>query len=140
MQAHALHLSRRGRIKALLDAAGNADILINNAGAIFAGDLQAIDEARWREAWDVKVLGHINLCRAFNAAMQKKGAGVIINVTGLAADRLDTNHIAGLAGNDSLNAFSRVLGSNSFKDGIRVLAISPGAFHPSRAGLLYRRR
>ena len=58
---------------------------------------------------------------------RKKGGGVIVNITGLAADWLDTNYIAGSAGNASVNAFSRALGSNSFKGGIRVLAISPGA-------------
>jgi hypothetical protein len=50
----------RGRWRRLHDI----DILVNNAGAIPAGDLQAIDEARWRDAWDLKVFGYINLCRA----------------------------------------------------------------------------
>ncbi|MGD8476254.1 MAG: short-chain dehydrogenase/reductase [Burkholderiales bacterium] len=130
--AHALDLSTSKNIKTLLEAAGDADILVNNAGAIPGGDLQAIDEARWREAWDLKVFGYINLCRAFYAAMQERGSGVIVNVTGLAADRLDTNYIAGSSGNASLNAFSRALGSNSFKDGIRVVAISPGAVETQR--------
>ena len=138
--AHALDLSNSDSIEPLLGAAGNADILVNNAGAIPGGDLQAIDESRWREAWDLKVFGYINLCRAFYAAMQKKGAGVIINVTGLAADRLDTNYIAGSAGNASLNAFTRALGSNSFEDGIRVLAISPGAVETERLVTLLKTR
>jgi 3-oxoacyl-[acyl-carrier protein] reductase len=132
VSAHALDLSSSDSVAPLIDAAGDADILVNNAGAIPGGDLQAINEARWREAWDLKVFGYINLCRAFYAAMRKKGAGVIVNITGLAADRLDTNYIAGSAGNASLNAFSRALGSNSFKDGIRVLAVSPGAVETER--------
>ncbi|NIO39948.1 MAG: SDR family oxidoreductase [Burkholderiales bacterium] len=131
-RSHVLDLSKSESVEPLHAAAGNADLLVNNAGAIPGGDLQAIDEARWREAWDLKVFGYINLCRAFYAAMRKKGAGVIINITGLAADRLDTNYIAGSAGNASLNAFSRALGSNSFKDGIRVLAISPGPVETER--------
>jgi len=120
VQAHALDLSKGESVKTLLDAAGNAEILVNNAGAIPGGDLQAIDEARWREAWNLNVFGYINLCRAFYAAMQKKGAGVIINVTGLAADRLDANYSEGPAGNAFINAFSGALGSNSFKGAIRV--------------------
>jgi NAD(P)-dependent dehydrogenase (short-subunit alcohol dehydrogenase family) len=129
---HVLDLSDSASIRPLLDAAHDADILVNNAGAIPGGDLQAVDEARWRQAWDLKVFGYINLCRAFYAALQKKGGGVIVNVTGLAADRLDTNYIAGSAGNASLNAFSRTLGSNSFSDGIRVIAVSPGAVETER--------
>ena len=64
--------------------------------------------------------------------MSEINSGVIINVTGLAADRLDTNYIAGSSANASLNAFSRALGSNSFKDGIRCLAVSPGAVETDR--------
>ncbi len=138
--AHPLDLSKSDSIQPLLDAARNADILVNNAGAIPGGDLQMINEARWREAWDLKVFGYINLCRAFYAAMRDRGSGTIINITGLAADRLDTNYIAGSSGNASLNAFSRTLGSNSFKDGIRVVAISPGAVETERLVTLMKTR
>lgn len=140
VRAHALDLSKSESVGALLDATGSVDILVNNAGAIPGGDLQAIDEARWREAWDLKVFGYINLCRAYYAAMRDRGTGVIMNVTGLAADRLDSNYIAGSAGNASLNAFSRALGSNSLGDGIRVLAVSPGAVETERLVTLMKTR
>ena len=39
------------------------DILVNNAGAIPAGDIQAVEEDRWRAAWDLKVFGYINMCK-----------------------------------------------------------------------------
>ncbi|MDA0830719.1 MAG: short-chain dehydrogenase/reductase [Proteobacteria bacterium] len=128
----ALDLSKSENILLLLTAAGPIDILVNNAGAIPGGDLQTIDEVRWRDAWDLKVFGYINLSRAVYQQMAEKNSGVIINVTGLAADRLDTNYIAGSSANASLNAFSRALGSNSFKDGIRCLAVSPGAVETDR--------
>ena len=115
-----------------MDASGPIDILVNNAGAIAGGDLQSIDEQKWRNAWELKVFGYINLSRAIYKMMMEKQSGVIINVTGLAADRLDTHYIAGSSANASLNAFSRTLGSNSFKDGIRCLAVSPGAVETDR--------
>jgi NAD(P)-dependent dehydrogenase (short-subunit alcohol dehydrogenase family) len=138
--AHALDLSRSDSIEALMAAIETPDILINNAGAIPGGDLQAIDEARWRAAWDLKVFGYINLSRAFYAAMRKRRRGVIINVTGLAADRLDAGYIAGSTGNAGLNAFTRTLGSYSLEDGIRVLAVSPGAVETDRIVALMRSR
>jgi NAD(P)-dependent dehydrogenase (short-subunit alcohol dehydrogenase family) len=61
------------------------DILVNNAGAIPGGKLLDIDEATWRSAWDLKVFGYINMCRAFYALMKARHAGVIINVVGNAA-------------------------------------------------------
>jgi NAD(P)-dependent dehydrogenase (short-subunit alcohol dehydrogenase family) len=138
--AHALDLSRSESVGALLGATGAPDILVNNAGAIPGGDLQAVDEARWRAAWDLKVFGYINLCRAYYAAMRSKRKGVIINVTGLAADRLDAGYIAGSAGNAALNAFTRTLGSYSIEDGIRVLAVSPGAVETERIVTLMKTR
>ena len=62
------------------------DILVNNAGAIPGGTLLNVDEATWRKAWDLKVFGYVNMCRAFYAAMQKRKRGVIVNVVGNAAD------------------------------------------------------
>jgi len=65
------------------------DILVNNAGAIPGGTLLNVDEATWRRAWDLKVFGYVNMCRAFYALMKARGSGVIINVVGNAADTHD---------------------------------------------------
>ena len=140
VKAHALDLALSDSVPALLEATGTPDILVNNAGAIPGGDLQAVDEARWRAAWDLKVFGYINLSRAYYAAMRRRRTGVIVNVTGLAADRLDTGYIAGSTGNAALNAFTRTLGSYSIEDGIRVLAVSPGAVETERLVTLMKTR
>jgi 3-oxoacyl-[acyl-carrier protein] reductase len=140
VEVRAADLSQPGAVEALIDGVELPDILINNAGAIPAGTIDAIDEARWREAWDLKVFGYINMCRAFYAAMKERGAGVIINVTGLAADRTDAGYIAGTSGNASLNAFTRALGGRSLNDGVRVLAVSPGAVETERLVTLMRTR
>ena len=102
------------------------DILVNNAGAIPGGTLLNVDEATWRKAWDLKVFGYVNMCRAFYVLMQKRKTGVIVNVVGNAADTHDPEYICGVAGNAALSAFTQSLGSVSAKDGIRVVAISPG--------------
>src|SRR5215469_3101447 len=60
------------------------DILVNNAGAIPRGTIAEIDEARWREAWDLKVFGYINMTRRFYALMVQRKNGVIINIIGTA--------------------------------------------------------
>ena len=133
-------LAASGSAADLLEAAGLPDILVNNAGAIPGGDVGVVDEARWREAWDLKVFGYINLCRAAYAGMKARRSGVIVNVTGLAADKPDFNYIAGTAGNASLNAFTRALGSYALEDGVRVVAVSPGAVATDRLIGLMRTR
>lgn len=119
-------LSRSNDVEALAKISGDIDILVNNAGAIPGGTLDAIDEPQWREAWDLKVFGYINLTRRLFAKMQQRQAGVIINVIGLAGERPDAGYIAGSTANAGLMAFSRALGSTAPDSGIRVLGINPG--------------
>lgn len=102
------------------------DILINNAGAVPGGTLADVDEARWRTAWDLKVMGTINMTRAFYPLMKSKGGGTIINVIGNAARTRDPNYICGVTGNAGLTAFTEAIGSVSLHDNIRVNGVSPG--------------
>ena len=105
---------------------GDIDILVNNAGAIPGDNLLQVDETTWRKAWELKVFGYINMCRAFYACMKERRLGVIINVVGNAAETHDPEYICGVTGNAALTAFSQSLGSISANDGIRVVAVSPG--------------
>jgi 3-oxoacyl-[acyl-carrier protein] reductase len=116
------------------------DILVNNAGAIPGGDLIEIDEPTWRTAWDLKVFGYINMCRAFFALMRTRGAGVIINVIGAAALTRDPDYICGATGNAALVAFTQSLGSVSVRAGVRVVGINPGPVATDRLITLYRKK
>ncbi len=135
----AMDLSKPGSAEALLAATGAPDILVNNAGAIPGGDIDVIDEARWRESWELKVFGYVNLSRAYLAAMRGRG-GVILNVTGLAAERHDYGYVAGTTGNAALNAFTRAVGSVAIEDGVRVLAVQPGLTETERLATLLKTR
>ena len=115
-----------GAVDAIADAAADIDILINNAGAIPGGDLWSVDRQAWRDGWELKVLGYIDLCRAIYPAMKARGQGVILNNIGNGGENYDTRYIAGSTGNAALMAFSRALGGSSLDDGIRVVGINPG--------------
>ena len=135
---HAIDLSRQGSAVALAQACPDVDILVNNAGAIPGGDLDAIDEARWREAWDLKVFGYINLTRLVYAAMKAKSGGAIVNIIGSAGEKMNAAYIAGSTGNAGLMAFTRALGGASHADGIRVVGINPGPVSTDRLVTLYQ--
>ena len=128
----AADLSDSKNVDRLAAAHPGIDILINNAGAIPGGTLLDVDEARWRAAWDLKVFGYINMCRAYYRLMKERGRGVIVNVVGNAAQTHDPEYICGVAGNSALTAFSQSLGSVSHRDGVRVVAISPGPVSTDR--------
>jgi NAD(P)-dependent dehydrogenase (short-subunit alcohol dehydrogenase family) len=132
VQVHAYDLSVSTNIDELVAEHPGIDILVNNAGAIPGGDLQQITEDRWRQAWDLKVFGYINMCRRFYAEMKTRGRGVIINVLGMAGEKMDRTYIAGSTGNAALMAFTRALGGSAGDDKLRVVGINPGAIATDR--------
>lgn len=119
-------IAAHGAVDVIADAAADIDILINNAGAIPGGDLWSVDRQAWRDGWELKVLGYIDLCRAIYPAMKARGQGVILNNIGNGGENYDARYIAGSTGNAALMAFSRALGGSSLDDGIRVVGINPG--------------
>ena len=135
---HALDLGVSENAKKLGQACRNVDILVNNAGAIPQGTLSGLDEAKWRESWDLKVFGYINLSRDIYTAMCERKRGVIINVIGGAGERPTAGYIAGSMANASLMAFSRALGAESPNHGVRVVGLNPSATATDRGVTRWR--
>lgn len=134
-----LDLSDTRSVALLARECPHIDILVNNAGAIPRGRIDEIDEKRWREAWDLKVFGYINMTRAFYASMKARGKGVIINILGNGGERLDAGYICGSAGNAALMAFTRAIGGASHRDNLRVVGINPGPVATERlVGLMQK--
>ena len=141
VQIQPLDLASRDSAAQLPALCEGIDVLVNNAGSIPAGTLLDIDEARWRDAWDLKVFGYINLSRVcFGAMKANANGGVIVNVIGTTAERLDSGYIAGSSANAALVAFTRALGSTSDAAGVRVLGVSPGPVESDRLEMLVKRR
>lgn len=138
VSSHSCDLSRPEHQTALAEVVGDIDILVNNAGSIPAGDLSAVDEKDWRQAWDLKVFGYINLARLVLPMMQRRGSGVIVNVIGAAADFPRSDYVAGAAGNAALVNFTRALGAQTFEHGVRVVGVNPGLTHTDRMETLLR--
>lgn len=140
VEIHAFDVSDSASVDRLVQLHPDIDILVNNAGAIPGGNLQEITEDRWRAAWDLKVYGYVNMCRRFYAAMKQRGRGVIINVVGMAGERLDATYIAGSTGNAGLMAFTKALGGSACDDNLRVIGINPGAIATERLITLMKKR
>ena len=135
----AADLSRQADVERVASDAGPLDILVNNAGAIPPGDLLAVDDQRWRAAWDLKVFGYIGLTRALYPTLKSR-AGVVVNIIGAAGEWLDPNYIAGSTGNAALMAFTRTLGKSAARDGMRAVGINPGPVATGRMEMLLRAR
>jgi len=120
-------LADSASIAKVSEACPEPDILVNNAGAIPAGTLDQIDEARWREGWDLKVFGYVNMTRSYYDRFRTRGYGTIVNVIGLAGENPDVSYVAGSTGNAALMAFTKTMGGASLADNIRVVGVNPGA-------------
>jgi NAD(P)-dependent dehydrogenase (short-subunit alcohol dehydrogenase family) len=137
---HALDLGSSANAAALGAACRNVDILVNNAGAIPQGSITTLDESKWREAWDLKVFGFINLTREIYGAMCQRRHGVVVNIIGVAGERPVANYIAGSMGNAALMAMTQALGAESPEHGVRVVAVNPGSTETDRQVVRWRAR
>ena len=136
---HAVDLSQGEAARKLAKQCSDVDILVNNAGAIPLGTLEEIKEDVWRRAWDLKLLGYINMMRAMYAEMKTRGRGVIINNIGTAGNQKPSCYAAGVTANGALITLTRALGGTSLDDGIRVLGINPGDMENERGIMALRR-
>jgi NAD(P)-dependent dehydrogenase (short-subunit alcohol dehydrogenase family) len=139
VRIHGADLSRVEDQERLAQACAEVDILVNNAGSNPAGDLDDTSDKIWRNAWDLKVFGYINLTRSIFHAMKQRRDGVIVNIIGYAGERLFARYIIGSTGNAALMAFSRSVGSQSPDFGVRVVAVNPGYTATDRAESVLRK-
>jgi NAD(P)-dependent dehydrogenase (short-subunit alcohol dehydrogenase family) len=139
VRVYAMDLSDSKNVDRLAAECADTEILVNNAGAIPRGTVVEIDEARWREAWDLKVFGYVNMTRRFYPLMAARQKGVIINIIGAAGESVQAGYAAGSSGNASLMAFTRAVGGAAPNDGIRVVGINPGPVETDRMVTRLRR-
>jgi 3-oxoacyl-[acyl-carrier protein] reductase len=116
--------------RAVLDAYGRIDVLVNNAAIFSRLEMRAFDEIaldEWERVLRVNLTGPFLCARAVASAMRKAGWGRIINIASAAVSLGRPNYLhyiaskAGLAG--MTNSLARELGPH----GITVNAILPGA-------------
>ena len=125
VKIHPADLRNAEQLKKLAADCGDIDILVNNAGDIPGGTLEALDDAKWRHAWELKVFGFINLTRELYPRMKARKSGVIVNVIGMAGESHPFEYICGAAANAGLAAFTKAMGKGSREHGVRVLGVHP---------------
>ncbi|MGD1922787.1 MAG: short-chain dehydrogenase/reductase [Paracoccaceae bacterium] len=136
----AADLSREDERERLFDAHGDADILINNAGAIPAGDLKHVTMQAWRDGWELKVWGYIHLCKLFVPAMCARESGTVVNIIGMGGRAVNPGYIAGASGNAALIGFTNALGAQTPASNVRVFGINPSPTLTDRIISMSRRR
>lgn len=122
----------------VIATAPEVDILVNNAGAIPGGTIREIDDAKLRQAWELKLFGYISLVRALLTRMEDRGHGVIANIIGMAGAAPRSEYIAGSTANAALMAFTQAIGATSVRNGVRVFGINPSPTRSDRMETMMR--
>ncbi|MCR1783789.1 SDR family oxidoreductase [Nocardioides carbamazepini] len=128
----ALDLSTEAGRAQLSDVIPEVDVLVNNAGAIPQGGLVGADLTAWRQGWDLKVWGYLELTKMALEAMTARGSGVVLNIIGVSGERPDATYVAGSAANAALMTMTRAVGAYTLDQGVRVLGINPGPVETDR--------
>ncbi len=121
-------LARWGRIDGLVNAAGG-----NLPGATLSPDRTVFDlsQEALRQVVDLNLLGTILPSQVFGAVMAEQGAGSVVNISSMAAQRAITRVAGYSAAKAAVDNFTRWLATEfarKFGDGLRVNAIAPGFF------------
>ena len=98
-----------------------------------------IAEPLWREGWDLKVFGYINMTRTVYGQMKARGGGVIVHVCGTAGNQPTSDHVPATTANSALSTLTRAVGGNSLDADIRVVGINPGDMTNERSEMFLRR-
>ncbi len=115
-------------VREVEDGLGPVDILVNNAGSLVER-LRTLElsEERWDEVIDLNAKSTFFASQAVIPNMLEKGAGVIINVTSVAARNggaLGSIHYS--SGKAAMLTMTKGLAKEFASQGIRINTVSPG--------------
>lgn len=114
-------------VKAMIDAAGRIDLLVNNAGVSYYGLLTDMTPEECRELLDVNIGGAVACCRYVLPQMISRKSGSIINVSSIWGLRGASCEVMYSASKAAIIGLTRALAKEVGPSGIRVNCVAPGA-------------
>jgi len=130
----ALDVTDQTSISKAVAAAGQIDVLVNNAGFGAPVPVELTPAATARALLETNTLGTLSVTQAFLPAFRQRRAGVIVNVT--SSVTLKPLPLVGLyrASKAAVNAFTESLAIETASFGIRVHIVLPGRSPETRFG------
>lgn len=114
-------------VRAVLDAEGRIDCLVNNAGLGHFASVEAITGDQFREVLETNLHGCFYFIRAVAPAMKRQGSGWIVNIASLAGKNPFAGGAAYNASKFGLIGLSEASMLDLRPHGIRVASILPGS-------------
>jgi len=132
-----LDVANPSSVAAAVKAAGQVDVLVNNAGTTAQSPVEAIPVEGFGTLLETNLLGPLRLIQALVPGMRERGRGTIVNVSSRAvrsAPPLQGPYVASKA---ALELLSEVLRKELAPFGIHVIVIDTGSV---RTEMRYRQR
>nr|WP_319390927.1 SDR family oxidoreductase [uncultured Cohaesibacter sp.] len=126
MKVLTLDITEPESIAAVIDAAGEIDVLVNNAGIGLVGAVEATPMSLVRKIFETNTFGTIAMTRAVIPQMRERRSGVIVNVT--SSTTLAPMPLASLytASKQAIEGFTGSLAHELGHFGIRAKLVEPG--------------
>jgi NAD(P)-dependent dehydrogenase (short-subunit alcohol dehydrogenase family) len=118
--------------KAVQDALGRIDILVNSAGGAKRATPSELTPALWHAAMQAKYFTYVHAMDAVLPGMKTRGSGAVVNVVGIGGKVAAVTHLAGGAANAALMLASVGLARAYAGDNIRINAVNPGPVETER--------
>ncbi|MBI3969273.1 MAG: SDR family oxidoreductase [Chloroflexi bacterium] len=121
--------------KAALDAFGQIDILVCNAGIL--GPIKAtweLGEDEWDSVLGVNLKGVFLSCRAVLPAMIERRTGAIVSLASVAGKEANAKMVAYSASKGGVIALTKSIAKEVVEYGIRVNCVSPALIETAMAG------
>jgi short-subunit dehydrogenase len=109
-----------------LDELGGVDVLVNNAGVPKRRHVTRLDPATVEAVMNVNYLSPVRLTLDLLPHMLERDAGLIINVSSVAATLSSPGEAAYDASKAALTAFSEAMAVDLWQTGVKVLVVYPG--------------
>ena len=106
---------------------GPCDLLVNNAGVLVRGAVDALDPAAWRRSLEINLTGPFLCARAVLPGMKARRHGRIVNVASISATLGTAEAAAYNASKWGLLGLTRCLAEELRPFGVQALAVSPGS-------------
>ena len=115
------------QIDSIVAAFGPVNILVNNAGMGYTGNLIETSLADWQKVIDLNLTSVFQCIKGVLPGMRDQGSGTIINVVSIAGLQVFPNWGAYCVSKFGLMALSKTLNMEERANGIRVTALCPGS-------------
>jgi 2-keto-3-deoxy-L-fuconate dehydrogenase len=113
-------------VAAVVDAFGQLDVVVNNAGIGATGDVAANDDAEWMKVLDVNVIGMARVARAALPHLRRSAHAAIVNTCSTLALIGVRQRALYSASKGAIEGLTLAMAADHVREGIRVNAVAPG--------------